>query len=127
MSRRQPSSRRPCFPAISDQMKAWAGALAADLADWPQVSMRPMFGFTACYRRDVIFALLPKSRGIESPSAIAFKLSEPSTPMRKRIESDSRIRFTDIQKSRWFLFELARDEDLRDALEWLDRAYRAAK
>ena len=86
-----------------------------------------MFGFTACYRGDAIFALLPKSRGIESATAIAFKLPEPSAQMRKRIENDSRIRFTDLQQTRWFLFELERDEDLRDALEWLDRAYRAAK
>jgi len=108
-------------------MKAWSGALAADLASWPKVTTRPMFGFTACYRGEAIFALLPKSRGIESPSAVAFKLPEPSSPIRKRIESDSRIRFTDIQKARWFLFELERDEGLGDALEWLDRAYRAAK
>jgi hypothetical protein len=31
-----------------------------------------------------------------------------------------------MHKSRWFTFELSSDRDLRDALDWLGRAYETA-
>jgi hypothetical protein len=43
-----------------------------------------------------------------------------------RIEKDPRIGSTQMQKSRWFTFELSSDADLHDALNWLNRAYDAA-
>jgi hypothetical protein len=115
------------LPAISEQMKAWTAALAADLESWPLVKTRPMFGLIAWYRRDKIFAVLPKTRGMDSPNALAFKLPSASARLLVRIRKDSRIAFTEMQKARWFTFELSCDADLHDALDWLAQAYEAAR
>jgi len=124
----KPDNKRPrsCFPPISEEMKAWAAGLKSDVETWPQVTTRAMFGFTACYRRDTIFALLPKSRAVEVSNALAFKLLSTSQQLRHRIERDSRIGFAELQKARWFTFVLSCDGDVHDALEWLSRAHRQA-
>ena len=114
---------RPRLPKVSEQMKAWAAALASDLATWPHVTTRPMFGFTAWYRKGTILAVLPKTRGMETPNSLAFKLPKASPRLRSQLQKDTRIGSTEMQKARWFTFELTTDEDLHDALEWLRRAY----
>jgi len=86
-----------------------------------------MFGFTAVYRRDKIFAVLPKTRGVESPNALAFKLPSTNSRLQTCIRNDSRIGFTEMQRARWFTFELNCDADLHDALQWLGRAHDAAR
>jgi len=118
-ARKRQSPSRPRLPPISEEMKAWSTALKSDVETWPQVTTRPMFGFPACYRRDKIFALLPKTRGLESPSAVAFKLLSPKTSLRSRIEKDPRFDVKEISKACWFTFELHSDPDLHEALEWL--------
>jgi hypothetical protein len=85
-----------------------------------------MFGLTAWYRRGRIFAVLPKTRGMDSPNSVAFKLSSASPRLLARIRKEPRMAFTEMQKARWFTFELCCDADLHDALEWLGRAYEAA-
>ena len=107
-------------------MKAWSAALAGEGGSWPQVSTRSFFGFTAFYRKDRIFALLPGTRGMATANSLAFKLQAPTAAVRVRLEKDSRIGSTDMQKTRWFTFELASDADLHDALGWLGRAYETA-
>lgn len=107
-------------------MKAWAAALAGELATWPQVRSRAFFGFTALYRRDRIFALLPRTRALDPSTSIAFKLESASPHIRTRARQDPRLSFTQMQKARWFTFALDSDADLRDALAWLQRAYEAA-
>jgi hypothetical protein len=81
-------------------MKAWTAVLAAELEAWPQVSTRAMFGLTAWYRRDRIFAVLPKSRGMDSPDSLAFKLPSANPRLLARIRKDARIAFTEMQKAR---------------------------
>lgn len=112
----------PKLLPISDQMKAWCAALASEVVIWPQVSARSFLGFTAVYRKDKIFAVLPRTRSMETPNALAFRLDAPASPLRKRLTADPRIGFAQIDKARWFSFELASDSDLHDALEWLARA-----
>jgi len=85
-----------------------------------------MFGFTVWYRRDTIFALLPKTRGMQSPNSLAFKLPSTNPHLLARIRKDSRLAATQMQKARWFTFELTCNADLHDALEWSGRAYEAA-
>ena len=123
---RQARSARPKLPIISEEMKAWSAALAGEVGSWPQVSTRSFFGFTAFYRKDRIFALLPGTRGMATANSLAFKLQAPTAAVRVRLEKDSRIGSTDMQKTRWFTFELASDADLHDALGWLGRAYETA-
>jgi hypothetical protein len=38
------------------------------------VSTRAFFGFTALYRKERIFALLPRTRAMETANSLAFKL-----------------------------------------------------
>ena len=62
---KQPRAR-PKLPPVSEQMKAWSSALGGEIGGWPQVSTRPFFGLTALYRKDRIFALLPRTRAIRT-------------------------------------------------------------
>jgi hypothetical protein len=110
----------------SEEMKAWVAALVVETATWPQVEPRVFFGFTALYREDKIFALLPRSRALEPPNSIAFKLESAGPRIVARARRDSRIGHTEMQKTRWFTFALSAEGDLRDVLEWLLRAYEAA-
>lgn len=119
-------SSRPKLPKISDEMKAWAAALAAEVTGWPQVTTRVFFGFTALYRRDRIFAVLPRTRAMETPNSLAFKFDSLSERIRARLKQDARAGAMQMQKARWFTFELATNADLRDALDWLGRAYDAS-
>jgi hypothetical protein len=114
------------MPAISDGMKAWSAALAGEVAGWPQVVTRVFFGFTALYRREKMFAVLPRTRGMETPNGLAFRLDSPTPTLRACLEKDPRIASAEIKKARWFSFELSSDADLHDALDWLGRAYDAA-
>jgi hypothetical protein len=111
-------------------MKAWSAALAGEVNDWPQVSSRSFFGFTALYRKGKMFALLPRTRGMETPNALAFRLDTLASfraCLRDRLQNDARIRSAEIQKARWFSFELSSDGDLHDALEWLRQAHQEAR
>ena len=122
----QPRAARPNLPAVSEEMKVWSAALATEISDWPQVATRIFFGFTALYRKDKIFAALPRTRGMETANSLAFKLEAPVPAVRTRLEKDPRIGSTQMQKARWFTFEISYDVDLHDALDWLGRAYEAA-
>jgi hypothetical protein len=118
---------RPRLEKISEEMKAWSAMLSGEVASWPGVSTRPMFGLTALYRNGVIFAVLPKTRGMESGDSLAFKIPETSVRMQSRLQADGRIQETTMQKARWFVFEMESDADVRGALEWLNEAYEAAQ
>jgi hypothetical protein len=117
---------RPRMPVVSEEMKAWAAALEAEVADWPRVSHKPMFGMMALYRGSHIFAILPQTRALGSASSLAFKLEKSKPSTLAAIERESRILTTSMKARRWYLFEMSTDSDLRDALVWLRRAYEAA-
>jgi hypothetical protein len=104
-------------------MKAWAAAHENEVANWPRVSCKPMFGMMALYRGPRIFAVLPRTRGMGSPNSLAFKLEKPSPRRLARIEQGGRIQTTVMRARRWYVFELSSDGDLRDALAWLRNAY----
>jgi len=100
--------------------------LAGEVTGWPGVTARPMFGLSAVYRKEAIFAVLPKTRGMESGNSLAFKIPGASARTRKRLQADGRIQESVIQKARWFVFEMESDADVRGALGWLSEAYEAA-
>jgi hypothetical protein len=114
---------RPKLPVVSEEMKAWAAVLESELSTWPRVSSRAMFGFRALYRGKRIFAVLPRTRGMGSASALAFKLEKPGPQVLARLKKDARISSTIMQASQWFVFEMESEADLNDALDWLGRAY----
>lgn len=114
------------MPAVSEQMKAWSTALAGELADWPTVSCRSFFGFTALYRRENIFAMLPRTRAWGTGNCLAFKIQNPGSLLSARLEEDPKVGSMQGQKARWFTFEISSDADLHGALDWLGKAYDAA-
>ena len=107
-------------------MKAWSAALASEISDWPQVASRAFFGLTAFYRKDEIFAVLPRSRGMGTANSFGFKFETAPTSLLDRLDKDSRVGSTRMQKARWFTFELSSDADLHEGLAWLSQAYEAA-
>ena len=117
---------RPFLPKVSEEVKVWSAALAREVETWPQVSLRAFFGFTALYRRKKIFALLPRTRGFETASSLAFKLESPTVRVLTKLQKDPRVGSTEMKKTRWFTFALSTDSDLRDALRWIEQAYTAA-
>jgi hypothetical protein len=73
-----------------------------------------------------MFAALPRTRGLESANALAFKL-KTSASVNAALE-DPRIRSWsgEMKEARWFTFELSSGADIHHALDWLGRAYAAA-
>jgi len=86
-----------------------------------------VLGLTAWHRRDRIFAVLPKTSGMDSPSFPRIRAADRKPRLLARIRGDSHIAFTEMQKVQWFTFELTCDADLNDAIEWLGRAYEARR
>jgi hypothetical protein len=117
---------RPKSPKTSEQMKAWSSALEYEVADWPEITASSFFGFTAIYRGERIFALLPRTRSMWKTNSIGIKLESPSARVRQKLEQDPRVVATRMRQARWFAFELSSDIDLHDALDWLGTAYQTA-
>lgn len=118
--------KRQALPRISDQMKAWTAALAAEIAEWPRANARSFFGFAALYRGRNIFGMLPRTRSFGNGSLLAFRIDDVTDRIKARLEKDPRIGSIDQNNSRWFTFELSSDADLHQALDWLGRAYQSA-
>jgi hypothetical protein len=70
-------------------MKRTSALLAEELANWPGVTTRPMFGLRTVYRDGVIFAMLPDKRSFEIPDGIAVK--EGGKWKTVPVEDESRI------------------------------------
>jgi hypothetical protein len=95
---------------VSDDMRHLSALIEGELLQWPQVTTRPMFGFRACYRKGVIFALLPWTRALETPDSIAYKLTADGAR----------------EGEKWMSHETQGPESVRSALALLDQAYGAA-
>jgi hypothetical protein len=101
--------KRPKLVLPSEETKHIAALLERELMEWPDVSVRPMFGMHAVYHGAAIFAALPDKRAMGSPRAIAYKLP-PSAGSK--------------QDKMWQVFEVESSNDIGRALELLDMAYR---
>lgn len=89
---------RPRLPKISEEMKAWSAALSAEVANWPDVTVRPMFGMFGVYRGKRILAVLPRTRALDVPDSIAFKVPVSGPGLRRRAKHDPRIKFPESTK-----------------------------
>ena len=85
-----------------------------------------MFGLVGLYRADQIFAALPRTRCLGAPNSLAFKLEKASARVLAKLQLEPRIQTTVMKARRWYLFNLSSTADLRDSLEWLHQAYKAA-
>jgi hypothetical protein len=84
-------------------MKAWSAALETEIGGWPRVQSHSFFGFTALYQGDRIFVLLPRTRGMETANALAFKLESPGPQTLARLAADPRVGSTQMQKALVYL------------------------
>jgi hypothetical protein len=121
------SARSPKFQKITEEMREWAALLSGEVSQWPDVSLRPMFGMTAFYRKATMFGAVPATRSIGSPNTIIFKILDPQPKLKSHLEADSRIGTSIGVKQKWYSFELSSPKDLRDALTWFSEAYEKAK
>jgi hypothetical protein len=121
-----PRGRVKLLP-ISEEMKQWSAMLESEVSSWNGISTKSMFGFLSFHRRGKIFAALPQTRGFSSSSSLILKFNPMPPALLKRAKTDPRVDTnTRIPGKGWFSFELNSDADSRDALLWLDHAYRAA-
>jgi len=121
-------SKMPKFYPIDDQMKELSAMLEKEISDWPGVSRRPMFGYQGLYRDGQIFAALPRSRAMKSPTSIMIKFASASPAVLVSVKKDSRVAtVSGMSGGGWFFFELDDASATKGALGWLGRAYEAAK
>jgi len=107
-------------------MKEWSVLLGAELGSWPAVTSRNMFGMTVFYRKDKVFAALPRTKTFTSPNSIAFKLYRKSPQTKKMLAGDPRITDRHKEDGSWTSFELGSEKHLSDALQWLQHAFAKA-
>ena len=108
----------PILLPISEQMKPWSAAMAAELNGWPQITHKSLFGFTALCRGKSMFSMLPRTRSIFKSNAVAFRLESGNRATRALMDKDQRIVAFDKDKKRWLSLELSSDADLHDALDY---------
>ncbi len=106
----------------SEEVQAWAGMLGAEIATWPRVRAKPMFGLVSFSRGNKIFAALPRTRALTSPHSIIFKFHAENAATRK-----ARRELRAYPAAKWLSFELRSEADVGKALDWLDLAYRQAR
>jgi luciferase-like monooxygenase len=99
--------------------------LETELRSWPNVTVRPMFGLNALYRGRKIFAVLPRTRAMDAPDSIAFRLAHRRASVVERLREDKRIICPHAQ-GKWISFIIESEADLHDVLQWLELAFRAA-
>jgi hypothetical protein len=120
--------RRPNLPRTADEMKQWSAMLGHELHGWPHITSKPMFGMLGFYRQKTVFAALPVTRGIGSPNSIIFKIEAMPPNLLRRRDQDPRVcTGKTIRAKGWHSFEMSSEEDLREALWWLNQAYELAK
>jgi hypothetical protein len=124
-----PATReRPKFPVIPEEMQQWSAMLEAEVESWPAVTCKRMFGFRFLYRRNAVFAALPYSRGLFTPSSILLKFNPMSPGLFHQAQKEPRLDIgTRMSGQGWVSFELLSDADVRDAICWLNQAYEGAK
>ena len=121
------SRPRPKLPRIAEEMLQWSDSLLREVLDWPNVTSRPMFGMTAVYRGNDIFGVLPRTRAMDTPYSVSFKLFPRNSGLDKALKADPRIIVPDAKQAKWISFELESGDDLPDAVSWFVRAYQLAR
>jgi hypothetical protein len=108
---------RPRLVTVDAEMRRWCALIEEDVAAWPNVSARPMFGLLAFYRGPAIFAAVPRTRAVESPYSIIVKLAGAHGDRVKRAAGPG---------GDWVAFSMDSEHDVTEALRWIERAYTKA-
>src|SRR5262249_36691332 len=106
-------------------MKEWSALLGTELSSWPAVTSRRMFGMTAFYRKRKIFAVLPRTKAFGESQSIGFKMERKTPQILKQMAADPRIVLREDAK--WISLEIVDEKGLKNALKWLDLAYRECR
>ena len=125
---------RPKLVPITEEMKEYSARLAEEVGTWPNVTLRPMFGFYGVYRKEKIFGVIPKTRTMDEGNAIWYKLLPAKTtrPKAGSKHGRSRARREEMEDMtvtgpNWKSFLVESPAHLRGALDVLARAYESAK
>ena len=121
----EPGRRRPKLPRVSEEMKRLVEVLEGEILAWPNVTSRPMFGLNGIYRGSNIFAVLPRTRAMDVPDSIAFRLLKRSRNVMDKLRRDKRI-VASTSDANWISFVMESDSEIHAALNWLALAYRQA-
>ena len=121
-AKKKSANPRPKLPRASEEIKRFASLLENEILAWPGVNSRPMFGLTGLYHGKKIFAALPRTRTIETPNSIAFRLPKRSRKITERMGNDERV-IIPTPEAKWISFIVESESDIHDALQWLAHAY----
>jgi hypothetical protein len=120
--------RMPKFPPVSEEMKRWAAMLGEELQKWPGVKSRPMFGMQGFHRGNKIFAALPVTRSLFTPSSIIFRIKPMPPELMEKVKQEPRFNLEGRNPgAMWWVFEIGSEAGLTDALWWIGQAYERAK
>jgi len=108
----------PKLCKIDDEMRRWCSLLEEEVATWPQVNTRQMFGMIALYRGRNIFAAVPRTGAPKTAKSLLIKL-----PGAK----DKRLERASGPGAGWITFELESESEITEALRLLEQAYNKAK
>src|SRR5260370_7000652 len=87
-----------------------------------------MVGYGGLYRGGAIFAALPRSRAMKSPTSIMFKIASVTPAILESARKDPRVdTVSRVPGAGWFFFELNAPSATQSALGWIGRAYEGAK
>ncbi len=102
-------------------MREWSAMLEAELAGWPSVTLKPMFGLVVLYNRGELFAALPRTRAPGSPPhSVLYKMKDPRKTPRAEAKSEM------TPGAGWERLEITSAADIRAALDIFSKAYLAA-
>jgi hypothetical protein len=125
---RTPRKTMPNFFVVDEEMKHRASLLASEVVTWPAVTIKPMFGMASFFRKKSIFAAVPRTRTLRSANSIILKFNPVPASLVQKIKAEPRIADrAPGPGAGWHAFELASNEDLKDALWWLNQAYENAQ
>ena len=124
----KPGRRMPKFPPVRDEMKRWSALLGEELRKWPAVSSKPMFGMVGFHRGKKIFAALPATRSLFTPSSIIFRIKPMPPDLLEKVKQEPRFNLEGRNPgAMWWVFEIGSESDLSDALWWIGQAYEHAR
>src|ERR1041384_4587891 len=125
MQQKRSGRGRPRLTRVSEEMKRLAELLETEILAWPNVTSRPMFGLNGIYRGSNIFAVLPRTRAMDVPDSIAFRLLKRPRHVIAELNKDKRI-VASTPEAKWISFVMQSDSEIHAALKWLALAYRQA-
>lgn len=130
------SPRETKMIPVSESLARLAADLRQEVEQWPGVVVKRAFGMLLVYRGEVVFAALPGTRTLYEEDAILIKFQRENASLAKRMAQEKRFAAGTMadrakkkqgQGTKWRIFLLREDRDAGAAVEWLARAYEAAR